>query len=85
MGSMPKFSEPRWLALSNRTLDQCLCALSTYILPIVMGLLTAVALLGWPSDYPAASPEPLKFQLTVDEGDALTPGQAVDSLKAALH
>lgn len=67
----------------NRWLDQLLYVFSTYALPIVIGLLSLLALFFWKSQYPVAEPQQLQIQVIKGSADMVEPGQALAKLRAS--
>lgn len=82
MNSMPKlsgFSRQRF-ALLNQGLDSLLHVFSTYAVPILIGLVSLLALLIWESQYPVAEPQQLAIQVLKDSPVELEPAQALVQL-----
>jgi diguanylate cyclase (GGDEF)-like protein len=61
-------------------LDGLLWALSVYVVPLVIGVVTVLALLFWHSDYQAKAATPLKLQVLADTEGQLAPQAAQSAL-----
>jgi len=62
-------------------LDALIYALSTYALPILLGLVTLIAVTVWPASYTPVSGNALGIQATQAQDTALTPAQALALFK----
>ena len=67
----------RWMQPLHRALDALLYSVSVYALPLVIGVMSLLALLVWESSYPAPDATPLELQSAEQSGEALTPAQAL--------
>lgn len=83
MNKMPKSSRffRKRIDQLNRFLDQLLYVFSTYALPLVIGLLSLLALFAWKSQYPLTAPQQLQIQVTQEAADTLEPAQALAQLR----
>lgn len=63
-------------------LDLLLYALSIYALPIVIGLLSLLALLTWKTQYPITEPQRLDIQVIQGASDLTDPAKALAQLQA---
>jgi hypothetical protein len=61
----------------NDRLDRLLFSLATYALPVIIGLLSLIALFVWPSQYPLTNPKPLSFRVITQTEASLEPEQAL--------
>lgn len=73
-------SHRRWARQLHDGLDKVLYGLSTYALPVLIGLVSLFAFLAWETHYPATGATPLDFRVLKDDGNALTPAQALAQL-----
>ncbi len=58
-------------------LDWLLYGLSTYALPLVIGLISLITLLAWPSQYPATEAKVVSFQVIGQTDAWQKPEQAI--------
>ena len=65
----------------SQGLDLLLYAFSTYALPIVIGLLSLLALFTWKTQFPAIDPLPLEIQVVQESADITEPAQALVKLQ----
>ncbi len=65
----------------HRGLDALLYSVSVYALPVVIGVMSLLALLVWESSYPASDSTPLELQSAEQSGEVLTPAQALARLE----
>jgi len=65
----------------NQGLDRLLYALSTYALPIVIGLASLLALFTWKTQYPVVDPQQLEIQVLKESVDVVEPAQALALLR----
>jgi len=65
----------------SQGLDLLLYAFSTYALPIVIGLLSLLALFTWKTQFPAIDPQPLDIQVIQGSADVAEPAQALAKLR----
>jgi diguanylate cyclase (GGDEF)-like protein len=70
-----------WIDRFNGNLELFLLFLSSYILPIVIGLMSLTAVLIWDSANQASDGVPLKFRLLESKAGALSPEQAAAQLE----
>jgi len=66
----------------NHGLDLLLYALSIYALPIVIGLLSLLAILTWKTQYPIREPQRLDIQVVQGSAEMTEPIQALAQLRA---
>lgn len=66
----------------HQLLDRVLYGFATYVLAILIGLISLVALLFWDTNYPTPHTQQLKFHGFVEQGTAEEPAQALAKLKA---
>ena len=80
---MPKQSAPlrKWIDWITQLNDRLLLALSTYALPILIVLVSLVALLSWKTQYQAAEPQQLQIRVVKGSADATSPAQALTDLR----
>ncbi len=71
----------KWVAAIHGRLDKLLYGFSTFALPLVIGLVSIVALLSWKSQYPVPDSKPLALRVIAQSGDAMTPAQALAKLQ----
>jgi len=67
----------------SQGLDLLLYAFSTYALPIVIGLLSLLALFTWKTQFPAIDPQPLDIQVIQGSADVAEPAQALAKLRGS--
>ncbi|MDD2844592.1 MAG: EAL domain-containing protein [Rhodoferax sp.] len=84
---MPKIFKPSGLVRQridqlHQGLDLLLYALSIYALPILIGLLSLLALLTWKTHYPVREPQPLDIQVVRGSAEVTEPLQALAQLRA---
>nr|MDP2192607.1 EAL domain-containing protein [Rhodoferax sp.] len=80
---MPKpsgFFQQRFERL-NQGLDSLLYVFSTYAVPILIGLVSLLALLAWEPQYPLAEPQPLEIQVLQGSPKVVEPQQALAQLR----
>ncbi|MDD2918952.1 EAL domain-containing protein [Rhodoferax sp.] len=65
----------------NHFLEQMLYVFSTYALPLVIGLLSLLALFAWKTQYPFTEPRQLPIQVIQGAADTLEPAQALALLR----
>ena len=65
----------------NQGLDLLLHAFSTYALPLVIGLLSLLALFSWKSQYTVAAPQQLPIQVIQGSAEITEPAQAIAQLQ----
>lgn len=65
----------------SQGLDLLLYAFSTYALPIVIGLLSLLALFTWKTQFTAIDPLPLDIQVVQESADVTEPAQALAKLR----
>ena len=65
----------------NEGLDRLLYALSTYALPVVIGLASLLALFTWKTQYPVVDPQQLEIQVLKESGDVVEPAQVLALLR----
>lgn len=65
----------------SRGLDLLLYAFSTYALPIVIGLLSLLALFTWKTQFPAIDTQPLDIQVIQGSAEVTEPAQALAKLR----
>jgi diguanylate cyclase (GGDEF)-like protein/PAS domain S-box-containing protein len=63
------------------SLDRLLYRLSTYALPVFIGLLSLISLFAWQSQYPLTNPKPISFRVIAQTGSLLGPEQASAQLE----
>ena len=80
---MPESSVPmrRRLDRLSLGLDALLSALSTYALPLLIGIASLLALVAWNNQYPVAEPQPLSLQVLQSAQWVDDPSQAMAQLK----
>ena len=80
---MPKQSEFSLKRIDqlNQGLDRLLHVFSTCALPIVIGLLSFLALLTWKTQYPVTDPQQLQIQVLKESADVVEPAQALAQLR----
>ena len=80
---MLKFSEVLQAGLShfNQTLNQLLFKFSTYLVPIVIGLVSLLALLTWEYQYARVPPQALNIQVIKAPDSQLDPASALKRLR----
>lgn len=79
---MPKltgFVQPRFDRL-NQGLDSLLHVFSTYAVPILIGLVSLLALLAWNTQYPVVEPQQLEIRVLKASSDSVAPAQALEQL-----
>jgi diguanylate cyclase (GGDEF)-like protein len=74
---------PPWRREFHSAIDAFIYALSVWGVPLVIGLVTLVALLAWDSQYEGASPAPLAIAVLEERGAALGPAEAAERLRGA--
>ena len=62
-------------------LDALLSALSTYALPLIIGIASLLALVAWNNQYPVAEPQPLSLQVLQSAQWVDDPSQAMAQLR----
>jgi diguanylate cyclase (GGDEF)-like protein len=70
------------IAQVHQGLDLLLYSLSIYALPIVIGLLSLLALLTWKTQYPVTEPQRLDIQVVQGSVDLTDPAKALTQLQA---
>lgn len=65
----------------SQGLDLLLYAFSTYALPIVIGLLSLLALFTWKSQYAVTAPQQLRIQVVQESANMIEPAQALAQLQ----
>ena len=65
----------------NQGLDRLLYVFSTYTLPVVIGLISLLALVIWKTQYPVVDPQQLKIQVLEDATGVVEPAQALAKLQ----
>ncbi|MDP1530797.1 MAG: EAL domain-containing protein [Rhodoferax sp.] len=65
----------------HQGLDLLLYALSTYALPVVIGLLSLLALFSWKSQYAVTAPQQLRIQVVQASANIQEPAQALAQLQ----
>ncbi|MBE0475227.1 EAL domain-containing protein [Rhodoferax sp.] len=65
----------------NRGLERWLYTLSTYALPLVIGVLSVLALFAWKSQYPLSEPQALPIQVVQEKSGTLTTAEALAQLR----
>ncbi|MFZ2870191.1 hypothetical protein, partial [Zavarzinia sp.] len=65
----------------SQGLDLLLYAFSTYALPIVIGLLSLLALFAWKSQYAVTAPQELRIQVVQESANMIEPAQALAQLQ----
>ncbi|MFZ3081084.1 EAL domain-containing protein [Rhodoferax ferrireducens] len=65
----------------NQGLDRLLYTLSTYALPILIGLASLLALFTWKTQYPVVDPQQLEIQVLKESVDVVEPAQALALLR----
>ena len=63
-------------------LECMLYLLSVYLVPVLIGAITVVSLLGWRHYYPTGGARALSFRLLPDQSGAMTPEQALVRLRS---
>jgi len=63
--------------IAFRFLDQVLQIISVYLVPVVLGLVTIVALVFWDSEYPDVFGKPLEFHISQGSSATETPEQGL--------
>jgi diguanylate cyclase (GGDEF)-like protein len=76
-------NHPPWRQQFHSAADALIYALSVWGVPLVIGLVTLVALLAWDSQYEGAGPAPLPIAVLEERGAALSPAQAAERLRGA--
>lgn len=80
MPTLTDLFRTRMLSLHD-SLDRLSYRLSTYALPVFIGLLSLVALFAWQSQYPPTNPKPVSFRVITETGSPLGPEQASRQLE----
>ncbi len=73
-----------WFRATNRGIDEVLYRFGLFALPIMIGLVTVVAIAFWGSQYLGSSAIPLELRFAHESGDRLTPAEARVRLTQAL-
>lgn len=83
MKRMSKPSRPFWNRIDqiNRFLEQLLYVFSTYALPLVIGVLSLLALFSWKTHYPASEAQQLSIQVIQETSGAMLPAEALAQLQ----
>jgi hypothetical protein len=81
---MPKNISPLRIRFDriHHQLDRLLYGLSIYALPLLIGLISFVALIGWKSIYQTAPAKLLEFRAVQEMGVVFTPANALLQLQA---
>jgi diguanylate cyclase (GGDEF)-like protein len=82
---MPKESELHSTQMDrlNHGLDRLLYACSTYALPILIGLVSLLALFAWKTQYPVVEPQQLQIRVIQGSASVLDPAQALAQLRGS--
>ena len=72
-----------WLGACHQALDVLLFRLSTYLLPLLIGSLSVLALLAWPTHYPSLQGQTLSFQVAEDRDGRWGPTEALAAIAQA--
>jgi diguanylate cyclase (GGDEF)-like protein len=80
MSKPSRFSRKRIDQL-NHFLEQLLYVFSTYALPLVIGLVSLLALLAWKTQYPSTEPRQLKIQVIQEAAVTLEPAEVLARLR----
>ena len=83
MNEMPKLSEffqQRFTPLSQR-LDSLLYVFSACAVPLVIGLMSLLALLAWDYQYSGGAPQQMQIQVLKNSPDLVAPSQALTQLR----
>jgi len=70
----------RWIERINLRFDYWLYAFATYVLPIVIALLSLMALFFWEAEYTNLSPRKVNFQVFEQDSRSLSPNEALNEL-----
>jgi len=65
----------------NRSLEGLLYAISTYALPLVIVVLSVLALFAWKSQYPLSEPQAIPIQVVQEKSGTLAPEEALAQLR----
>ncbi len=82
MSQSSEFSR-RQITRFSQGLEQLLYGFSVYALPIVIGLVSLLALLAWKTQYPSANAQRLEIQVVKGSEGILDPAQALLALKGS--
>jgi diguanylate cyclase (GGDEF)-like protein len=80
MLNLAEMARPR-IGKVNWHLDRLLYIFSTHALPIILAMMSVLALFAWQSQYPSTTPQQLNFQVAALPQDIAYPHAALDLLK----